>query len=690
MAENSQLTAISEGGVGAGPASFEEFGLLPEVAEAIAKLGFETPTPVQSRTYADVMGGDDVVVMAQTGTGKTAAFGIPLAQRLEPQRKRVQALALTPTRELALQVSREVSAIGKGRGISAAAVYGGASFTKQVEQVSAGAQIVVGTPGRVLDHMRRGTIKFDGVAVLVLDEADEMLSMGFEKELSEIIEGLPKKRQNMLFSATIPDDIQRLAGRYMSAATLISVSGDAVAAAEISHYVYLVSGLERLRDLVKVIELERPESAIIFCNTRDETQGVARYLKDAGYNADWINSDLSQAERERVLGKTRRGALRFMVATDVAARGIDISHLSHVINYSFPESLEVYVHRTGRTGRLGRHGAAVSLITPHDIGNLYFLRLTYKIFPVEKLLPDSADVMRNLELERLELLRGALLGQPDGEFVGLARRVIQDLHVEELIAGLLRGHFGAGPGAAAAKPDSTRPAETAAPAVPPATSKARPAAKKPAVAKETAATREQTAEKPAAGKEPVKKAEVKEQPAEKPAAKKTAAEKAPAKKAEVKEQPAEKPAAKKTPTRKAAAKKAPAKKAAAKKTPAKKAPAKKAAAKKAPAKKAAAKKPAAKKTPAKKAAAKKAPAEPSAAREIFVDAGRKDGLRISTLMKDIVEATGLPRSAMGRVRMLTRATFIAVPDEHFDQVLKALCKVKVDGRRLKAEPAEGS
>ena len=292
-----------------GLATFEEFGLYPEVGEAIRKLGFEEPTPVQARTYAEVMSGEDVIVMAQTGTGKTAAFGIPFAQKLDPDKKEIQALVLTPTRELALQVGRECDAIGKGRGFSCAAIYGGASFTKQVDEVRAGAQILAGTPGRVLDHMRRGTIRFDTLKIVVLDEADEMLSMGFEKEISAIMEGLPKQRQSMLFSATIPDDIQRLAGRYMENAKVISVSGDAVAAAEIAHYVYLVSGMERPRDLVKVLEAERPSSAIIFCNTRDETQLVAKYLKGAGYNAAWINSDLSQADREKVMNATRAGKI---------------------------------------------------------------------------------------------------------------------------------------------------------------------------------------------------------------------------------------------------------------------------------------------------------------------------------------------------------------------------------------------
>ncbi len=611
--ENSNASPADESLVENG-ASFEGFELLPEVARAIEKLGFERPTPVQARTYGEIMSGQDVIVMAQTGTGKTAAFGIPMAQRLDPNADRVQALVLTPTRELALQVSREVDAIGEQRGLSCAAIYGGASFSKQVEEVRAGCAVVAGTPGRVLDHLRRGTISFDGLRVLVLDEADEMLSMGFEKELSEIMERLPERRQNLLFSATIPDDIQRLAGRYMDEALRISVSGDAVAATEISHYVYLVSGAGRPGDLVRVIEAERPESAIIFCNTRDETQVVARHLSKSGYDVDWINSDLSQAERERVMTATRSGELRFMVATDVAARGIDISHLSHVINYSFPESLEGYVHRTGRTGRQGRHGAAVSLITPHDIGNLYFLRLTYKIFPVERTLPSGKLAERDQELARLETLRRALSGGPDGEFIGLARRVLQDISADRIVAGLLAAHFeglekiarlrderGGG-----RKKDEERKA-----------SRRSRRKRKPQAEGSVETPREERETK---GDRPEKKEQ-----SERPRSGETRDKSADRDRGEARE--SDDTGAKET---------------------------------------------------------------QEGAREIYLDAGRKDGLRISSLMKEIVERSGLPRSAVGRVRMLTRSSFISVPEENFEAVLRAAGQIELDGRRLGAEPAEES
>ena len=579
-----------------GPESFEQFGLLPEVLTSIEAIGFEKPTPIQSMTYAKVTSGKDVIAMAHTGTGKTAAFGIPMAQMLNPAEAGIKALVLEPTRELALQVSREIDLIGKDRGVRSAAVYGGASFTKQVSDVNEGAHIVVGTPGRVLDHIRRGTISFSGVKIVVLDEADEMLSMGFEKEISEIIESLPGKRQSLLFSATIPGDIQRLTKKYMGEAVVVSASGDDVAAKEVSHFVYLVSGQGRERDLVKILEVERPESAIVFCNTKEKTLTVSRYLKNRGYDADWLNSDLSQSDREEVMTRTRKGALKYLVATDVAARGIDISHISHVINFSFPESLEVYVHRTGRTGRMGKRGIAISLIAPHDIGNLYYLRLTYKIFPVEKPLPDGGDDLKKVELDRLYALRREFGGAVPDEFTGLARRLMCDVRGETIMGGVLAEYFSNAPAAespAASTDDVESPEEKP----------AKPAAK----------SEEKKKSKPAAKSEEKKKG--------KPAAKKPA-----------------RAAAKTTKTIKKADK----------------------------------------------------DADGDVKTEIYVDAGRKDGLKISTLIQEIMDVSGTPRTGIGKVRLLARCAFVSVSEEHYKRVFKALNKIEIGDRKLKAEPAEKS
>jgi len=425
--------------------TFDVLALGADVRRAIDAMGYKHPTPVQTAVYEPACEGKNLVVQARTGTGKTAAFGLPLIDKMvRASVKTVQALILCPTRELALQVSRELEQIGQFRGTQVTAIYGGAPIGRQIEALQAGAQIVVGTPGRVLDHLRQKTLDPTGIKTLILDEADEMLSMGFARELNAIIETLPKNRQGLFFSATIPPAIERLAHSALRQTELITLSSDQVGALEISHYVYLLKSGDKLSQLVKLLEVEDPESAVIFCNTRDETQKVAEALKTRGFDADWLNGDLPQNDRERVMSATREGRLRFLVATDVAARGIDISHLTHVINHDFPESAEQYVHRTGRTGRAGRTGTAISIIGPKDIGNLYLLRLTYKIRPIEKQLPSAGEVKTRAEMDLLQLFVEAFSVKavhPDD--LSLARRLLTHDDGERIIAGLLRDHLGA-------------------------------------------------------------------------------------------------------------------------------------------------------------------------------------------------------------------------------------------------------
>jgi ATP-dependent RNA helicase DeaD len=449
--------------------TFDVLPLGPEVRRAIEAMGYRHPTPVQMAVFEPAAEGRSLVVQARTGTGKTAAFGMPIVDRLvKPAVKAVQALVLTPTRELALQVSREVEQIAKVRGTPIVAIYGGASMSRQVEALEAGAQIVVGTPGRVLDHLRQGTLDPAGIRVLVLDEADEMLSMGFAKELNAILERLPKNRQGLFFSATIPTDIQRLASTHLRDAELIALSSDQVGALEITHYVYLWPGGDKAGHLVRILEVEDPESAIVFCNTRDETQRLAEALKTRGYDADWLNGDLPQSDRERVMNATKEGKLRFLVATDVAARGIDISHLTHVINYDFPDSAEQYVHRTGRTGRAGRTGTAISLVGPKDIGNVYLLRLTYKIRPIEKQLPSTGELRTRAEMDLLHVFVDAFAARevhPDD--LSLARRLLTHENAERIVAGLLRDHLGARGGDVQATASEARRARNPEPRVTP-------------------------------------------------------------------------------------------------------------------------------------------------------------------------------------------------------------------------------
>ncbi|HMI87947.1 MAG TPA: DEAD/DEAH box helicase, partial [Polyangiaceae bacterium] len=417
------------------PPTFEILNLSKEMLEVLTSMGYTHPTPVQRAVFDPAVRGSDLVVQARTGTGKTAAFGLPIVETVVRRNQAsVQVIVLCPTRELALQVSAELERLGRARNIKPVAIYGGAPMGRQIDALAAGAQVVVGTPGRVLDHLRRGTLDPTQIRMLVLDEADEMLSMGFERELSSILERLPKSRQTLLFSATIPPDIERMARDRLREPEFITLSGDHVGALEVLHFVYL-SRADKLQALTRILEVENPESAIVFCNTKVETERVAEALERQGFTAAWLNGDLAQGEREQVMSSTREGRLRFLVATDVAARGIDISHLTHVINYDFPDSTERYVHRTGRTGRAGRTGTAISIITPKDIGNLYLLRLTYKIRPIEKQLPTAGELKTREEADLVQLLADAFLTVPaHPEDLALARRLFSHDSAEHIVA----------------------------------------------------------------------------------------------------------------------------------------------------------------------------------------------------------------------------------------------------------------
>ncbi|MCW5806563.1 MAG: DEAD/DEAH box helicase, partial [Deltaproteobacteria bacterium] len=369
------------------PPSFDDLGLHPDIKLALDDMGYFAPTGVQTAVFKPVSEGKDLLVQSKTGTGKTTAFGLPTLNKLIPTHRAPQALILAPTRELALQVARELTSIGKHRGIVVEAIYGGAPIGKQIQALRDGVHVIVGTPGRVLDHIGRRTLDCRTITTFILDECDEMLSMGFLEDIERVVSNLPEKRQTLLFSATMPDEVQRYARRHMRAPEQISLSRDSISVSDIHHAYYIVSGIARSRDLLKVIFAEEPESAIIFCNMRDETTMVAKFLQKQGLDAEPLSSDLSQADRERVMGRMKKKNLRFLCATDVAARGIDISDLSHVINYSVPESPEVYVHRTGRTGRAGKKGTALSLVGPRELGNFRYVRLQFGIKPEERVLP---------------------------------------------------------------------------------------------------------------------------------------------------------------------------------------------------------------------------------------------------------------------------------------------------------------
>ncbi|HXJ20360.1 MAG TPA: DEAD/DEAH box helicase [Polyangia bacterium] len=441
-----QISPPADGAPPAAPPAptitFAQLGLHADVLRAVEEMGFVEPMPVQAATLPLVAEGRDLMVQSRTGSGKTAAFGIPFANGLvRPEDKFVQAIVLLPTRELALQVASELAKICAYRQITVVPIYGGAPMGRQVELLHAGGQIVCGTPGRVMDHMRRGTLRLDRVRCAVLDECDEMLSMGFQEDIEKILEKTPVERQTMLFSATVPEGIQRLSRRYLRNPEFLKLSADYIGVHDIKHLYYSIPAIHRENELLQILAFEDPHSAIIFCNTREETSRVAEFLRQHGHDAEAISSDLSQSDRERVLGRMRAGGIKFLVATDVAARGIDIENLSHVFNYTFPESPEVYIHRTGRTGRAGRKGTAVSLIGPTEVGSFYYLKLLYKIKPEERALPSEAEIRSHREGERVLLLRNRLANDPGPEWRALARRLTGAVDGERLIAALLATSF---------------------------------------------------------------------------------------------------------------------------------------------------------------------------------------------------------------------------------------------------------
>ena len=420
--------------------TFADLGLRPEVLKAVSDMGFVEPMEVQRETIPLVRQGRDILVQSRTGSGKTAAFAIPFADWIADSKEHFpQVLVLLPTRELALQVAAETARICATTELAVVPVYGGSPMGRQIEQLRAGAQVICGTPGRLLDHIRRGTLKLDRIKCVVLDECDEMLSMGFQEDIENILGETPPTRQTLLFSATIPEGIQRLSRRFMRDPETLKLSADFIGVHEIRHTYYSIPGGQREAELVRILAFEDPDRALIFCNTRDETGRVAEHLRRQGLNAEPISSDLSQSEREDVMQRMRAGSIRFLVATDVAARGIDIENLPCVINYTFPESPEIYIHRTGRTGRAGRNGHAISLIGPTEVGSFYYLKLLYKIKPDERNLPSEAEVRSHREGERLSQLRSLLPGDPGPEWHSLARRLMVAIDAERLVGSLLRG-----------------------------------------------------------------------------------------------------------------------------------------------------------------------------------------------------------------------------------------------------------
>lgn len=345
---------------------FKDFQLEESIERAIDRMGYERPTEVQQKVIPVLLSNKDVIVKASTGSGKTAAYGIPLCEHIDWLENKAQAIVLTPTRELAAQVKEDLIHIGRFKRIKAAAVYGKQSFAKQKLELSQKCHIVVGTPGRVLDHIQKGTLSVEKIRYAVIDEADEMLNMGFINQVEEIMNTLPKQRVTMLFSATFSDDIRRLSERYLDSPESIDIEDMPLTKPRIVHEGYVMEEAQKLSMLRDITTIEGADSCMIFCRTQEQVDRLFGMLAEWEYSCGKIHGGMYQEDRFDVMNQFKRGEFRYLVATDVAARGIDIDDISHVINYDFPHEKEAYVHRAGRTGRAGKMGKAISFITPHE------------------------------------------------------------------------------------------------------------------------------------------------------------------------------------------------------------------------------------------------------------------------------------------------------------------------------------
>src|SRR5919106_918388 len=408
--------------------SFAALNLSAETLASLDAMGYQAPTDVQLETIPRALAGKDLVVQSRTGTGKTAAFGVPIVEKVDVAAEAVQAVALAPTRELALQVSAELAEIGRAKGVKVQTIYGGDSLERQVEGIRAGAHVIAGTPGRVLDHLRRKTLRFDAVRIFVLDEADRMLDMGFAVEMGQIMQFVPAERQTLLFSATIPLGIRGLIYHYLSEPEWVLLPEDQIYVKEVQHLYCLTPKLHKEATLYKLLEYENPASSMVFCNTREETRLVYTFLGGKGLPVAMLSSDLPQSKRERVMARFRSGEIRHLVTTDVASRGIDIEDLSHVFIFSTPESPEQYIHRAGRTGRVGKSGRAISLISAHDLMNFNRLVKRYHMDVGELAVP-SDDEVQARKVDRIVTLlaaEGQTLPLEDfAEFAPIARRIAE-------------------------------------------------------------------------------------------------------------------------------------------------------------------------------------------------------------------------------------------------------------------------
>ncbi|MBA4501711.1 DEAD/DEAH box helicase [Marinobacterium marinum] len=384
------------------PANFGDLGLSAPILNALTDVGYETPSPIQARSIPPLLEGQDLLGMAQTGTGKTAAFALPLLQRIDTTATHPQLLILAPTRELALQVATACEKYSKHLpGLRTLSIYGGQGYDSQIRGLRRGAQVIIGTPGRVMDHIRRGTLQLDRLQALVLDEADEMLRMGFIDDVEWVLQHTPSQRQIALFSATMPQAIRHIADNYLQSPAVIKIQAQTATASTIRQRVWVVRGMSKTQALTRILELREHEAALVFVRTKTSTESLADELTRAGFPAAALHGDIAQVQRERIVSKLKKGELDVVIATDVVARGLDVERISHVINYDIPYDNESYIHRIGRTGRAGRNGDAILFVAPREQRLLKQLERTTRQ-PLETLKLPTAKEINTLRAERLQ------------------------------------------------------------------------------------------------------------------------------------------------------------------------------------------------------------------------------------------------------------------------------------------------
>ncbi len=423
---------------------FEDLDLKPQILRGIKHMGFEYASPIQAKAIPVALEGKDLVGQAQTGTGKTAAFGIPVLQAIDPDVKKVQSLILCPTRELAIQVAEEIRKLSfYMHGVKVLPIYGGQEITRQIKSLR-GVQIVVGTPGRVMDHMRRHTLKFQDLKVMVLDEADEMLNMGFREDIETILEKMPEERQTLLFSATMPKPILDITKNYQKDATMIKIIRKEVTGQNIEQYYFDIMKKYKKDTLYRLLDFYNPKLSVIFCNTKKMADELADDLKQEGYTAEALHGDLSQAQRDRVMKGFRSGSIRILVATDVAARGIDVDDVDIVFNYDLPQDNEYYVHRIGRTGRAGRTGMALSLVTSKDYRKLREISQYAKTKIKRKRVPSATNVMEAKAAKVFQEVEEAVSNQDLTKYIVMIEEMSQDKDYSpiEIAAALLKEKIG--------------------------------------------------------------------------------------------------------------------------------------------------------------------------------------------------------------------------------------------------------